>query len=239
MLRSREIVNAFRMPIREFRVGIFHIVTDRDDPGRTRCRLHILPIGPHQETKPPTMFLTPWLTTLKLALKSSRPFLRRPARRLRRRGLRTTADAAEMLEDRILLASFNVTSMLDAPDEDPGDGISDDGMGNSTLRSAIMEANALAGDDVITLGAGTFTLSINGTGEDAAAMGDLDITENVTIMGAGAGMTTIDANNIDRVFHVLNNANVMLIGVTVTGGQIAGDNGGGGAAIAATPCHCH
>ena len=48
----------------------------------------------------------------------------------------------------------------------------------------------------------TYTLSIAGTGEDANATGDLDITSNLTITGNGASETIIDANNIDRVFQV-------------------------------------
>ncbi len=126
-----------------------------------------------------------------------------------------------------LTTAFFVTSTNDSVDNNPGDGLSRDASGNSTLRAAIMEANARPGDDVISLPAGTYTLSIAGTGEDAAATGDLDITGNLTLIGAGWGQTTIDANQIDRVFHVLPGVSFDLRGVTVTRGDATGASGGG------------
>lgn len=94
-----------------------------------------------------------------------------------------------------------------------------------------MEANALASDDNIDLPAGTYTLSIPGADEDAAATGDLDITHSgaagsLTITGAGAGTTTIDAAGLDRVFHVLASGDFQLSDVTITGGSVTGDGGG-------------
>src|SRR3990172_8808874 len=71
-------------------------------------------------------------------------------------------------------AEFTVNSTADAVDASLGDGTCDDGSGNCTLRAAIQEANALSGPDTIDLPAGTYTLTIPGTGEDAAATGDLD-----------------------------------------------------------------
>ena len=60
----------------------------------------------------------------------------------------------------VLAATFAVNSTADAVDATPGDGFCDDGTGNCTLRAAIMEANALAGDDTINLPAGTYTLTV-------------------------------------------------------------------------------
>src|SRR5690349_19345257 len=51
-----------------------------------------------------------------------------------------------------------------------------------SLRSAIIAANAHAGADTILLPAGTYTLTISGNNENAAATGDLDITDALTIM---------------------------------------------------------
>ena len=56
-----------------------------------------------------------------------------------------------------------------------------------------------AGADQITLAIGVHELSIPGTGEDAAAPGDLDVTGDLTIAGANAYLSVIDANAIDRV----------------------------------------
>ena len=108
-----------------------------------------------------------------------------------------------------------------------------------SLREAIIAVNAGTGGDTIDLGVGTYTLSIGGAGEDAATTGDLDILQNVTITGAGAGITTIDASlltggDADRVLNLLNNADVTITGVTITGGSL-GDGAGisveGGASL--------
>ena len=63
---------------------------------------------------------------------------------------------------------------------DTNDGVCDT---DCSLREAIGAANALAGADTITVPAGTYTLSIAGTGEDANATGDLDISDDLTING--------------------------------------------------------
>ena len=97
-----------------------------------------------------------------------------------------------------------------------------------SLREAIIQANS-TGDtiDLSTIGAGTFTLTINGTGEDSAATGDLDITGNVTITGLDASSTIIEGGGIDRVFDLLgNSARLTMSDVTVQGGSI-NDKGGG------------
>ncbi|MBI4498578.1 MAG: hypothetical protein HY689_11830, partial [Chloroflexi bacterium] len=135
-------------------------------------------------------------------------------------------------------ASFIVNSTLDWWDATPGDGICETAPGNGecTLRAAIMEANASPGDDTITLPVGTYTLAIapDATPDDAAD-GDLDITGNLTLEGAGAASTIIQAcdadadptcTGIDRVFHVLSGAEVTVSGVTVRKGNTASWGGG-------------
>jgi cysteine-rich repeat protein len=71
-----------------------------------------------------------------------------------------------------------------------------------SLRGAVIKANTTAGVDVITLPAGTYTLTLTGVDEDLAATGDLDITESITINGADAKTTIIDGNGTDRVLHI-------------------------------------
>jgi len=95
-------------------------------------------------------------------------------------------------------ASLTLTvnsSLADAPDSAPGNGVCETATGNGvcTLRAAIMEANALAGADQIDLPAGTYTLSRMGY-EDAALYGDLDITDDLTIIGADIDTTIVDGN---------------------------------------------
>ena len=47
--------------------------------------------------------------------------------------------------------TFNVTVVTDSVDVNPGNGKCADSNGNCSLRAAVMEANALAGADSITL----------------------------------------------------------------------------------------
>lgn len=72
-----------------------------------------------------------------------------------------------------------------------------------SLREAIQAANtnatvsgcdagSAAVVDVNQVPAGTYTLDLIGTGDDANAQGDLDILQSVTINGAGSGVTIIE-----------------------------------------------
>ncbi len=130
--------------------------------------------------------------------------------------------------------TFAVNSTADAVDTVLGNGACATAGGVCTLRAAIQEANALAGADIITVPAGTYTLTIAGAGEDLAATGDLDITSNLTITGAGAGSTIIQAgtiggvggNGIDRVFHVTGAFTAALQNLTIANGLTGGQGGG-------------
>jgi hypothetical protein len=94
-----------------------------------------------------------------------------------------------------------------------------------TLRSCIIWANGNPGADTLTVPAGTYNLSIAGTGEEAATTGDLDITDDLTLNGAGAASTIIDGNALDRVFDFIAGTSE-LSGVTVRNGN-TNSNGGG------------
>ena len=102
--------------------------------------------------------------------------------------------------------------------------------GKRSLREAITAANNLAGADVIVLPAGVYKIALAGAGEDANATGDFDITGAVTIRGAGAGLTIIDGQQLDRVFDVLGTApssiKVVLERLTVRNGNATGHGGG-------------
>jgi CSLREA domain-containing protein len=86
-----------------------------------------------------------------------------------------------------------------------------------SLREAITNANACTGWQTITIPEGTYALTIAGADEDAAATGDLDITEDVTIVGEGA--PTIDGSGLDRVFEVFSPAVVRMETLIVLGGE--------------------
>jgi hypothetical protein len=75
------------------------------------------------------------------------------------------------------------------------------------------------GSDVIVLSAAHYLLSIPGAKEDANASGDLDVGSDLTIKGAGAGATTIETNQPDRVVEILAGVTATIEGVTVTGGS--------------------
>ena len=147
----------------------------------------------------------------------SLPF-RRGRRRHARRRPSVASVRSEFLERRTLLTTFTVNSTVDAADPVVGNGIAADADGGTTLRAAIQEANASAAPDIILLPAGTYTLTRSGTGEDSAFLGDLDLTGNLTIIGAGAENTIIDGGDLDRVFQVFSGATVTIVGVTIQNG---------------------
>ena len=120
---------------------------------------------------------------------------------------------------------FTVDSTADVVDASPGDGVCATAGGACTLRAAIMEANALAGADIITLPAGTYTLTISGAGDSG---GDLDITADLTITGAGQATTVVDGDGAFRVFRVLSGNTVDIAGVTIQNGIPLPDGRGGG-----------
>jgi len=104
---------------------------------------------------------------------------------------------------------------------DPAPGPCDD---RCSLREAVIAANASPGPDVIRLPKGRIELARTGAGEDAAATGDLDVTDSLTIIGKGTGRTVVDGNDLDRVFDA-SSGTFVLRRLTVTGGE--SDNGGG------------
>ncbi|HEV8573503.1 MAG TPA: hypothetical protein VGR43_02235, partial [Dehalococcoidia bacterium] len=117
-------------------------------------------------------------------------------------------------------ASFTVDATHDAVDATPGDGVCADAGGACTLRAAVMETNALAGADEISLPAGTYVLSIAGVGEDASATGDLDITDDLAIVGAGETDTNLDGDALDRVVQIENATIVSMADLSISGGRL-------------------
>jgi uncharacterized repeat protein (TIGR01451 family) len=92
-----------------------------------------------------------------------------------------------------------------------------------SLRDAVDAVNAGTGGDTITIPGGTYLLKL----------GELAVSESVTISGAGAKATTIDGNNSSRVFDIGSGAAVSISGVTITHGAatassptLKGDGGG-------------
>ena len=99
-----------------------------------------------------------------------------------------------------------------------------------SLRGAIVAANAATGADAITVPAGTYILTRGGNFEDAASTGDLDVTESLTITGAGARTTSVAAGAApfqDRLFDNRPGVQTTITGLTITGGNVGGYEGGG------------
>lgn len=133
--------------------------------------------------------------------------------------------------------TFTVDSTADdanARDSAPGDGVCSDDNNRCTLRAAVDEANATAGEVVINLPgqlaggqSGTYTLSrvapniAANTHEDANAYGDLDfngIYTELTLRGTGTPGPTVTVSPNDRIFHVLTGI-VNFERITATGGK--------------------
>jgi hypothetical protein len=98
------------------------------------------------------------------------------------------------------------------------------------LRAAITTVNASSTNDTINVAAGTYALT-GAALDNANVSGDLDITKatgNLSIIGAGAGTTTIDGATLDRVFHINAGAagTVTIQNLTIQNGR-ASDNGTG------------
>ena len=104
--------------------------------------------------------------------------------------------------------TFAVTKLVEDVgdvDENPGDGTCATVAGECTLRAAAQESNALPGPQTIFLPPGDHTLVRGGCCEDDADTGDVDITDDTTIVGAGTEQTAITEVSpccVERVLDV-------------------------------------
>ena len=108
------------------------------------------------------------------------------------------------------------------------DDVVDDNDGVTTLREAINQANADAGEDLIVFERSLFssqqTITLSGR--------ELNITRNLDIIAprdpvTGADLVTVSGNKASRVFEIRLGATVSLSGLIVADGSVTGDNGGG------------
>src|SRR5215470_7815584 len=125
--------------------------------------------------------------------------------------------------------TFIVDSTADAVDATPGDGICASGAGMCTLRAAIQEANAHPGPDTVQLGDLHYTLAIAPADPLDETTGDLDIREDLDLVGGPAHATIVDGAELDRVFLVGAGITVTMTGITIENGFVPplGEGGGG------------
>ncbi len=139
----------------------------------------------------------------------------------------------EALEDRRMLAVVTVDTDQDVVDFD--DGV-------TSLREAIFATNLVGGADEIV-----FDFGHDGPATILLTEGELEITDDLTITGAGAELLTIDASGNDptpeekngdgsRIFNIndgddTRQRDVTIHGLTLTGGDIRGGQTSGGGAI--------
>jgi hypothetical protein len=142
----------------------------------------------------------------------------------KRRRRTSLVKSAERFEPKTMLSAFVVDSPLDQPDANPGDGIAETATGETTLRAAVQEANAVPGPDNIFLPAGLIELSLQGETDHSAASGDLEIADDLVISGVGINDTFIDASQIDSAFHIQDGVSLTLDHLTL---QVSAEAGTG------------
>jgi CSLREA domain-containing protein len=137
----------------------------------------------------------------------------------------------------ILACNAQAATFTVSKPDDTFDGICD---ADCSLREAIHAANSLPGKDVVALGDMIYLISIPTTtrpvgededldpevDEDANQVGDLDITDDLHLVGQGMHKTIIDADYIYRVLEVLPGARVKLQDLEIRRGWVPEAGGG-------------
>jgi hypothetical protein len=123
--------------------------------------------------------------------------------------------------------AFTINTDTDLPDAVLGDDVCEAtaGMGDCSLRGAVMEANANSNLDItIYIPAGVYSLSIPAINPEDDGHGSIKIYRSLTIIGAGSSQTIIDGNGpytADRALELLSTTdsiNITIQGVTIQDG---------------------
>lgn len=113
-------------------------------------------------------------------------------------------------------SDFDVDSLFDSHDANPGDGECLDFRKTCSLRAAIEESNELDGRQWVHVPQGNYQLEL----------GTVHVTDRVTVIGAAGGGSTVDGNG-GRAFRI-ESLRTDFKGISIVG---AHGNGGGGAFI--------
>ena len=107
---------------------------------------------------------------------------------------------------------------------DTADGVCD---ADCSLREAVIAANTAPGADIIRLRHSLYRITRADAGEedDDARTGDLDLSEDVLILGS-PDRSTLDAAALSRGFEILPGATVEIVDVTVRNGYALSRGGG-------------
>jgi CSLREA domain-containing protein len=98
-----------------------------------------------------------------------------------------------------------------------------------SLREAIQAADINGGRDVVVLGPGIYNLTIPPSGHPSQydiKDGDLNVTDDMVLIGAGASQTILDGGGTDNVFLVGFRSRLEVIGVTIRNGKSSFFGGG-------------
>ena len=129
---------------------------------------------------------------------------------------------------------INVTTQTDELNND----------GDCSLREAIRAANTNAavdacpagtGFDTVAIPPGTYNLTVSGAGEDEGTSGDLDIFDDLIVVGASLASTILDGQASDRIFQVTTEVEVKFINLTLRNGFAVGSVYGGGGILNGSP----
>lgn len=110
----------------------------------------------------------------------------------------------EPLENRTVPTTFTVLNRADE--------------GAGSLRQIVESANTQAGADTIQ-----FADGLVGT---IALTRELNITDDLTIDGPGAGLLAVNGNHQSRIFNIISGKTVAIDDLTIADGQVVGDGGG-------------
>jgi CSLREA domain-containing protein len=135
----------------------------------------------------------------------------------------------DLIEDLVggLDALCSAPEFLVTKTDDTNDGLCTDD--DCSLREAIVMANGCPGHQTIRVPIGTYVLSRHGADEDDGDTGDLDITDDVDILGnlsdLGYTLVWIDGDAADRVFEIHDPAVVYMENMIITNGHADAGSG--------------